>query len=427
MTRRFRIAALVVSTVVVLGLVGGIVAVNSHKSDGKAAPHCAPGESSAACAAASTKARSTTSVTSSTVARRRRRLPRRIDDGSLGSQATRIACTLLSRAQIAKQFGGPVGAPTPTYPYCQWLVGRNSFLALAVEPHTSFNTATQYVDTLVTVNGLGQEAIIANNRFLYFTEGSTSYWLLWQTPGDFSSLNARQLVALGREVLAHGLPIGRVGLPRAGPPGPPIYFAGDSTAAGPEWAWWALHENSTTTRTLAEYQVGTGMVASYFFNWPKHLLAVAAERRPKLVIWMGSANDGQELLVDGAYRPVGSRLWDVAYGQMVGSTMRSLVDEGCKVLWIGEPAMQDPSLNVSMQLIDRIYAKEAAHRRGVVFYNPGAVLNTRGGGYAGSLWIDGVLTPVRLDGIHLNIAGSEVLADALAPIIHRLLGLRTAR
>jgi lysophospholipase L1-like esterase len=337
-----------------------------------------------------------------------------------------MACTLLSRAQVGAEFGGPVGEPTPTYPYCQWLVGKNSFLALAVEPHTSFDTATQYVDTLVTVNGLGQQAIIANNRYLYFTKGSTSYWLLWQQPGDFSALNTHQLVVLGHDVLAHRLPSGPVGLPRSGPPGPPIYFAGDSTVAGPEWAWWAYHENSTTTRTLAEYQVGTGMVRSDFFNWPKHLLAVAAERHPKLVIWMGSANDGQAIVANGAYQAVGSRLWDAAYARTVGDTMQSLLTEGCKVLWIGEPAMQDPVINAAMDVIDRIYSEEAARHPGVVFYNPGVVLNTRSGRYAGSLWIHGVLTPVRLDGVHLNIAGSEVLADAIAPYVDRLLGISSS-
>ncbi|MGO8876675.1 MAG: DUF459 domain-containing protein [Acidimicrobiales bacterium] len=426
MTRSSRLVALVVALVVVLGLAGGILVAVSERSATKASSSCAAGQSSAACRSSSTKPVSTTtsSVPPSTVARRR---PKRIDDGSLGNRATRLACLLLSRSQIERQFGGPVGEPTPTYPYCQWLVGKNSFLALAVEPRTSFDEATQYVDTLVTVNGLGREAIIANNRYLYFSQGTTSFWLLWQSPGDFSSLNTKQLVALGHDVLAHRLPRGPLRLAKAGPAGPPIYFAGDSTAAGPEWAWWALHENSTTTRTLAEYQVGTGMVRPDFFDWPSHLLAVVAARRPKLVIWMGSANDDQEILVDGLYRPVGSRLWDAAYAKTVASTMEALVKEGCKVLWIGEPAMQDPTLNAAMEAIDRIYAAQAARHRGVTYYNPGIVLDTRSGGYAGSLVINGVLTPVRLDGIHLNIAGSEVLANAIAPFVDRLLGLRVPR
>ena len=406
-----------------MALAGGLIMAGSTNAAAPR-PHCPSDVLAGACTSTSS---SSTSVPPTTMAHKappKPRRPARVDDGSLGAQATRVACTLLTRGEIWRQFGSPVGLPTPTFPYCQWLIGKDSFLALQVMPGLSFNTATQYVDTLVTVHGLGQEAIIANNRYLYFTEGRTSYWLLYQTPGDFSSLNTAQLVALGHDVLAHGLPAGHVGLPPPGLSGPPIYFAGDSTAAGPQWAWWAYHENSTTTRTLAEYQVGTGLVRSDFFNWPKHLLAVAAERRPKLVIWMGSANDGQEILVDGEYRPVGSPLWNAAYARTVGDTMQSLLDEGCKVLWIGEPAMQDPSLNAYMQAIDRIFAEEAVHHPGVVFFNPGTVLNGPHGSYAGSLVIHGQLTPVRLDGIHLNQAGSVVLADAIAKYVDRMLGLR---
>ena len=61
---------------------------------------------------------------------------------------------------------------------------------------------------------------------------------------------------------------------------------------------------------------------------------------------MGSANDGQELLVDGAYRAVGSPVWRKAYAARVGAVMAELVREGSRVLWIGEPAMQDPQLSV---------------------------------------------------------------------------------
>lgn len=338
----------------------------------------------------------------------------RRDDGSLGSQATRLACRLLTSAEVASQFGRPVGPATATWPYCQWLVGANAFVALDVLEHTSFASATRYVDTLQTVAGLGQQAIIANNRYLYFTQGSTSYWLLYQTPGDFTALNAAQLVALGHDVLDHTAPAGHLAPTRPPRRGPPIYFAGDSTAAGPQWAWWAYHENATTTRTLAEYQVGSGLVVPGYFDWPRHLLAEAKARRPKLVIFMGSANDNQDLLVHGAYQPVGSAGWDAAYGRLVGATMRSLVREGCKVLWIGEPAMQSPSLNAAMQTIDGIDAAQAAKVHGAVFFNPGAVLNGPDGAYAGSLVIDGQLTPVRLDGVHLNQAGSVVLADAIA-------------
>ena len=114
----------------------------------------------------------------------------RVRDSTMARSAierpgSRARCSVA--AQIQRQFGGPVGRATPTYPYCQWLVGTDAFLALAVEPRTSFQTATQYVDTLETVRGLGQQAMVANNRYLYFTASGTTYWLLWQQVGDSRS------------------------------------------------------------------------------------------------------------------------------------------------------------------------------------------------------------------------------------------------
>jgi len=345
----------------------------------------------------------------------------RIDDGSLGSQATRLACTLLSRAQIQGQFGGSVGRAIPTYPYCMWLVGTDAFLALAVEPRTSFQTATQYVDTLETVSGLGQEAVIANNRYLYFTLSDTSYWLLWQQVGDFSQLHTSQLVALAHDVLAHAPVKAALPAPVLGRAGPPVYFAGDSTAAGPEWAWDTYNAKSPELRTLAEYQVGTGLVSPEFFDWPRHLLAVVAALRPRLVIYMGSANDGQDLLVDGAFQPVGSRLWRWSYAARVAGIMAALVREGSRVLWIGEPAMQDGQLSAYMQVIDEVCAQQAARHAGVSFFNPGAVLNGPHGSYSDTVLIDGHRTVVRLDGVHLNMAGSIYLANYIAAYVARIL------
>ncbi len=311
--------------------------------------------------------------------------------------------------------------PTPTYPYCQWLVGSNAFLALAVFPHMSFAEDTQWVVPLQKIPGLGQQALIGNNRYLYFSAGGTSYYLLWQQVGDFSELHEAQLVALARDVLAHPVPVGPIGLPPAGPAGPPILFTGDSTAAGPEWAWDTYHVSSPALATLAEYQVGSSMVVPGYFDWPRHLLALVAERRPKLVIYMGSANDAQDLSVRGQDEAPGSSGWRAAYGQIVGSVMSQLTAEGSKVLWIGEPAMQDPSLNAAMAAVDEVCAAEAARHPGVTWLNPGVVLNGKNGQYEGSLVIDGHLTPVRLDGVHLNVAGSIYLADYIATVVKRII------
>jgi hypothetical protein len=382
----------------------------------------------AGCSAApiATPPRATTTTAKTVVTRHRhghptpRPHPPGPPPGALGSRPAWEACDLLSRAQIRAQFGGRVGQPTPVYPYCQWLIGSDAFLALEIEPHTSFATATQYVAPLEQISGLGSKAMIANNRYLYFAKGSTSYWLLWQQVGDFSTLNAVQLTSLGHDVL-NAVAAGHV--PR--PPqrvaaGPAIYFAGDSTAAGPEWAW-VNYFATRATPTLCEYQVGSDLEVPGYFDWTRHLQAMVLARRPRLVVYMGSANDGQPLFYKGAFQQPGSAGWRAAYGALMAAMMRGVAGTGTRLLVIGEPAMQNPSLSAAMAAMDEVDAAEARQFKGVYFYDPGSVLNGPGGSYEGSLVIDGKPTPVRLDGIHLNIAGSLYLARYIAKLITTLL------
>ena len=125
--------------------------------------------------------------------------------------------------------------------------------------------------------------------------------------------------------------------------------------------------------------------------------------------------------MDGAYQPVGSPLWREAYAARVAAIMTSVVQEGAKLLWIGEPAMSDPQLSAYMQAMDEVCAQQAAEHPGVTFFNPGTVLNGPQGSYAGTRTIDGQQVSVRLDGVHLNMAGSIYLANYIASYVSAIL------
>ncbi|MGH9172632.1 MAG: DUF459 domain-containing protein [Acidimicrobiales bacterium] len=409
--------------IVVAGIIGGLSASTASDSASGTAPTTTPTSTSTPGGSVPDSSLPNTTTTTTAPA------PPRLDDGSLGDQAPRIACTLLSASQIQKVFHAPVPAGVPVYPYCQWLVGRSTWLALEVEPDTPFNVATAYVATMQTIPGLGQEAIVANDHVLYFTSGSTAYAISVQTPPNFEAeYDVSELTTLAHDVLAHGLPSGKIGIAPQPPAGPPIYFAGGSTAAGPEWAFWQYYTDQNTnqaTKGLFEYFVGSGFVHPQFFDWPKHLLAMVAARRPKLVIFMGGANDGQAMTVDGKYAAVGSPLWTAQYKEIIGSTMASLVKEGCKVLWIGEPAMQSAYLSAYMRDVDSVYAEEAKANPGVTYVDPGWWLDGPHGTYTGEVKINGQETSVFLDGIHLNTVGSQYLAGYIAKYVDRILGLKT--
>ena len=145
----------------------------------------------------------------------------RFDDGSLGSQRRASPAGCSAGLRSGPSSAGPSARPLRRTRTASGSSGTDAFLALAVEPGVSFAEATQYVTTLETITGLGQQAIIANNRYLYFTSGGVSYWLLWQQVGDFSELHTSQLVALAHDVLAHDPAEQPAAPPVPGPAGPP--------------------------------------------------------------------------------------------------------------------------------------------------------------------------------------------------------------
>ena len=122
-------------------------------------------------------------------------------DGSLGDANTSTACTLLAPAQIEAQFGGPVGPATPIFPYCQWTVGADAFVAVRVIPQP-IGEYRQFEQVSTSVAGPGEGAFMGTNRYLYFGVGDTTYSVQWQKVGDFSTVESARLQALGQDVVA---------------------------------------------------------------------------------------------------------------------------------------------------------------------------------------------------------------------------------
>src|SRR5690242_18268747 len=123
-------------------------------------------------------------------------------DGALGQAGVRRACTLLTREEIGGEMGRPVGAPTAVWPYCQWLVGDDAFVALTVEPFPS--VADLRARSLVArdLAGIGQASFLNLDGAITFGDGTGTYHLQWQKAGEFSPTREEQLTALAHDVLA---------------------------------------------------------------------------------------------------------------------------------------------------------------------------------------------------------------------------------
>jgi hypothetical protein len=123
-------------------------------------------------------------------------------DGSLGDADTREACTLLTPAEIEAQFGGPVEAGTPVYPYCQWLVGADAFVAVQVY-RQPIEEARNFHPVRFDTGGVGDDGgYIATTRAIFFGHDGVTYSILWQKVGDFTTVETDRLRALAANVLA---------------------------------------------------------------------------------------------------------------------------------------------------------------------------------------------------------------------------------
>lgn len=123
-------------------------------------------------------------------------------DGSLGDADSKRACDLLTPSEIEAQFGGPVGDGTPIYPYCQWLVGDDAFVAVQIY-RQPIDQARQFHPVRFDVSGLGDDGgYIATTRAVYFGRNGVTYSVLWQKVGDFTTVETQKLSALAQNVLA---------------------------------------------------------------------------------------------------------------------------------------------------------------------------------------------------------------------------------
>lgn len=419
--RRRRAGALAVLVVLIGGGVAAALAVTRGPAEATGAEQ-APSE-----AAVTSAPTSTGEVVAATEAA--------LPDGSLGARNVRLACTLLTKREIKAQFGGPVGKPTPVWPYCQWTIGRDAWLALWVGPKTSIERMRERSYVLEDVGGLGDDAFFGTDRYLYFGQGGVSYYLVYQRVGEYTELRKEQLLALAATVLSRPLDAGELepasGAARELLTGAPtreqpllVYFGGDSLSAGPEWAFFRQAGETKLVETYPEYQVGTGIVRSDYFDWRRHLQGAMNARRPDVAIFMSGANDSQDYIIDGVYHPNGSAVWRRRYRRDVSRIMDVLAAGGRKVIWVGMPPMQDADLNNGMAEVNRIVADEAGKRDDVSYVDTWALFSAPGGGYTSE--VDGEI--VRLeDGIHLNVRGSELLAAAIVEELAQITGAPALR
>ncbi len=164
-------------------------------------------------------------------------------------------------------------------------------------------------------------------------------------------------------------------------------------------------------------QVSSGLTRPDFFDWPAYFRDEVLPGEPEVAVVMFGANDSQGMDIDGSPFQPSSEEWQAEYRRRVGVVMDQLRGDGRLVLWVGQPHMRDAGFDERMGVLDGIYAEEAEARPWVRFLDTRDLLSPDGEGYQAT---DGETSLRQGDGIHLDRAGADLVAEAVLGAIDDL-------
>lgn len=164
----------------------------------------------------------------------------------------------------------------------------------------------------------------------------------------------------------------------------------------------------------------TGLANISYYSWQTKLGAELQQYHPGAVVVFLGANDGQNFWYNGQYASPGNAVWHTGYSARVSALMSEATAAGARVMWVGMPIMEDPSFWREMQLMNSVFAAEAATHPGVKYFASWPVFADAAGQYVSS--INGVVLRAP-DGIHIANGGDARLADALVPAMQHTWGI----
>jgi hypothetical protein len=203
---------------------------------------------------------------------------------------------------------------------------------------------------------------------------------------------------------------------------------GDSQAQGLAGGVQRLLRHDRRFRVLDRSKIGTGLL-SRTYDWISAVRAIPAAEHPDVAVVMFGANDRPPVRgSNGSIDPGLSFSFEQVYGERVREIIESLRDADVPVIWVGHPTVRDPKYADDMALLNRIFAEEAPAAGADyvpiwdLFAGAGGVYEAYGKG------VDGETTRLRADdGVHLTVAGYDVLARYLLPHIEAEIRGRSAQ
>ena len=168
--------------------------------------------------------------------------------------------------------------------------------------------------------------------------------------------------------------------------------------------------------------IGTGISTTFVVNWGQLSRAQVKAYHPQAVVIFIGANDGFPMSgPNGRQVSCCSAQWAAIYANRVRQMANTYRQSGAAhVYWLTLPTPRDPARARISRVVNAAIAVGTAPWAAQVSVVNTVPIFTPGGVYRAAMKIGGVETIVRQpDGIHLNDAGSSLLAKALLATIRQ--------
>jgi uncharacterized protein len=200
-----------------------------------------------------------------------------------------------------------------------------------------------------------------------------------------------------------------------------LLVTGDSLTEfiGPQLVDYAAHAGPV--RGTPDTHYGTGLVRPDFVDWSTVARQQVQTQHPQAIVVMMGGNDFQNIqLADGRILYSGTRAWTAEYQRRAAVCMRIWAQGGhARVYWLSMPPARDASWSAHNAEINTAIRGAARQVPGARFVNILGPITVHGR-YSDFVTVNGSPVLIREpDGIHLNTAGSAIVAHEVLQLLER--------
>ena len=194
-----------------------------------------------------------------------------------------------------------------------------------------------------------------------------------------------------------------------------VAMMGDSIMGQISGGLGRLLQHDPRVRITADVRVSTGLARPDVLDWPTHLDQQLPAIGAEVVLLSFGGNDDQDMQSpEGVHLVYLTPEWQAEYARRVALAMDVAAQGDRTVIWLGLPAEEPDRLNGAKDVMNAIAREQADLRPRVAYLDVGAVLTPTGAYSDVVVNPDGSTTRVReADGVHLSVAGGDVLAPWL--------------